>query len=71
MPLTVGVGFTVIVKVLDKPSQSILFTRFLKGVTVIVATIGVVPLLTAVKSGILPVPLAGIPIDGLLFVHVK
>ena len=36
-----------------------------------VAVTGVVPLLMAMKSAMLPVPLAGIPIEGLLFVQVK
>ena len=39
------------------------------GVTVIVAIIGVVVLLVAINVGILPVPLAAIPIDGALFVQ--
>ena len=34
------------------------------GVTVIVAVIGLVPVLWAVKERICPVPLAGIPIEG-------
>ena len=41
------------------------------GVIVIVEVIGVVPLFTAVKDGILPVPLAANPIEVLEFVHVK
>ena len=39
------------------------------GVTVIVAVTGVVPLFTAVKEGILPVPLAARPIAGVLLVQ--
>ena len=39
------------------------------GVTVIVATTGAVVILVATKVGILPVPLAAIPIDGALFVQ--
>jgi hypothetical protein len=41
------------------------------GVTVIVAVSGVLPLLTAVKLLILPLPFAPRPIDVLLFVQVK
>ena len=37
------------------------------GVTVMVAVIGVVPALVAVKLGMLPEPLAPKPIAGLLF----
>jgi hypothetical protein len=40
------------------------------GVTVIVATTGVVPLFNAVNAAILPVPLPANPIDGVLFVQV-
>ena len=39
------------------------------GVTIMVAVIGLLLLLTVVKEGILPVPLAASPIDGLLFVQ--
>jgi hypothetical protein len=41
------------------------------GVTEIVAVIGVLPLLTAGKLLILPVPLAARPMAGLLFVQLK
>lgn len=41
------------------------------GVTVIVATTGVVPELIAVKDAMLPLPLAPRPIDGVLFVQLK
>ena len=41
------------------------------GVTVMVATIVVVPLLIAVNCGIFPVPLAPNPIVALLFVQLK
>ena len=71
MPLTVGVGLTVMIKVFEAPSQLLLFTRFLNGVTVIVATIGTVPGFTAVKLSEFPVPLAANPMPGLLFVQVK
>jgi uncharacterized membrane protein YeaQ/YmgE (transglycosylase-associated protein family) len=53
--VTVGRGFTVIVKVLVSPRQSRLFS-VLWGVTLIVATIGAVVVLVAVNE-ILPVPL--------------
>ena len=41
------------------------------GVTVIVATTGAMPGFVAVKDGILPLPLAGSPIDGSLFAQAK
>ena len=66
--LTAGVGFTVIVNVLGVPGQPV---EILTGVTVIVATTGVVPALVAVKLGILPVPAPPKPIEGWLFVHWK
>jgi len=55
----VGVGFTVMVNVPILPTQA-----FADGVTVIVPSTVVVPLFTAVKDAILPVPFDGIPIDG-------
>lgn len=63
---TVGLGLTVMVNVFAEPIQ---FTLPLlkEGVTVTVATIGVVPELVAVKDGIAPFPDV-IPIDGVLFV---
>ncbi len=61
---TVAVGFTVIVKVIGVPVQLVE-----AGVAVIVAVIGAVPVLVAVKPGILPVPLAGNPIAGLELVQ--
>ena len=65
---TVAVGFTVMVNVVAMPTQlTPLFVNV--GVTVIVATIGVVVLLVAIKVGILPVPLAAIPIEAALFVQ--
>jgi hypothetical protein len=65
---TVAVGFTVILKVVGRPVQ---LTPLLVnvGVTVIVATTGVVVTLVATKVGILPVPLAAMPMDGALFVQ--
>jgi hypothetical protein len=66
--LTVAVGFTVMVNVDAIPTQlTPLFVNV--GVTVIVATTGVVVLLVAVNVGIFPVPLAAMPIDGALFVQ--
>ena len=61
---TFGVGFTVIVNVEAVPEQPLAV-----GVTVMVAVTGAVPLLTAVKEGILPFPAAARPMDGVLFVH--
>ena len=62
---TVAVGLTVIVKVIGVPTQ--LTAALVKvGVTVIVATTGAVVALVAIKVGILPVPLAAIPIEGVL-----
>ncbi|MNY24934.1 hypothetical protein D3C86_1586810 [compost metagenome] len=58
----------VIVNVFVGPVQ--LVPPLLKfGVTIIVATTGVVPLLTAVKEGIFPFPDAGNPIEAVLLVH--
>ena len=59
---------TVIVKVVGVPSQP---TEPLvnRGVTVIVAVTGAVPVFTAVKEAMSPVPLANNPIEGVLFVH--
>jgi hypothetical protein len=61
---TVGVGLTVIVKVRGVPLHPLAL-----GVTVIVATTGVVPVFTAVNEAIAPVPLATRPIDGVLLVQ--
>ena len=54
-----------IVKVCGVPGQPLPV-----GVTVIVAVIGVVPVLVAVKLAIFPVPFAAKPIAVLLLVHV-
>jgi len=64
--LTVGVGLTVILYVELFPTQ-----LFAVGVTVIVADIGLVPVLVAVNDGMLPEPLAAKPIAVLEFVQVK
>lgn len=63
--VTVGVGLTVMVYVAAGPLHP-----FAVGITVIVAVIFVVPVLIAVNVGMLPVPFAAAPIDGLLLVHV-
>jgi fumarate reductase subunit D len=54
---TVGIGFTVMVNVLDEPGQLLA-----DGVTVIVAVTGVVPAFSPVKEGIELLPEAAIPI---------
>lgn len=60
-------GLTEIVNVFGRPLQPTAFD----GVTVIVATTGVVPIFVAVKAGIFPVPLAANPMEGVLLVHEK
>ena len=62
--LTVGAGFTVIVKVKGVPAQPLAV-----GVTVIVAITGTVPGFVAVNDGIVPLPLAARPMVGSLFVQ--
>ncbi len=62
---TLVVGCTVMVKVFCSVELQASADR----PTVIVAVTGTVPLLTAVKEDILPVPLLAKPIDGLLFVQ--
>lgn len=64
--MTVGVGSTVIVKVIGVPSQPLAV-----GVTVIVEVTEVVPVLVAVNAPMFPVPDAGRPIEVLLFVQLK
>ena len=64
--LTVGVGFTVIVKVSGVPTHPLA-----AGVIVISATEGESPVLVALKNGMLPVPLAARPFAGMLLVHVN
>lgn len=61
---TPGVGFTVIVKLTDPPPQPDAV-----GVTVMVAVIGALVVLVAVKAGILPVPDAARPMAVLLLVQ--
>lgn len=62
--LTVGTGFTVIVKVMAGPVQPLAV-----GVTVMVATTGTPVTFVAVKLAILPVPAAARPILGALLVQ--
>ena len=64
--LTVGVGFTVIVNVIGVPEQPLAV-----GVTVNVATTGLVPLLVKAVKGIVSVPEAAIPIEVVSFVQLK
>lgn len=64
---TLGVGFTVMVNIIGVPVQLIPLVK--TGVTVIVATCGVVPKLVALNDGILPLPFGPSPIDVLLFVQ--
>ena len=61
-----GPGFTVIEIVPGVPTQDP-FT----GVTVNVAFIGFVPVFVVAKEGILPVPLAGNPMEGWLFTQLN
>ena len=63
-------GFTVIVNVIGVPVQ-VTPPLVYDGVTVIVATTGVVPVFTAVNDAMLPVPLAARPIDVVLFVQLN
>ena len=62
--LTVGVGLTVIVKLVDVPAQ-----LRLVGVTVMVAVTGALVLLVAVNEAMSPEPLAARPMLVLLFVQ--
>lgn len=65
---TAGVGFTVIVNVIDVPVQVVAPLVYV-GVTVIVAVCTTAVALVAVKLAILPVPDAARPIVVLLFVQ--
>ena len=62
---TSGVGLTVMVKYLVMPLHPLM-----EGMMVTVPVIGALLLFTAVKTGILPVPLAPRPIRGWSFVQV-
>lgn len=66
---TVGVGLTVIVNVRTVPVQ-VTPAFVYEGVTVMVAMIGAVVRFTALKAGIVPVPLAARPMAVFEFVHV-
>ena len=59
-----------IVNVRAVPGQEVPPTVY-TGVTVIVATKGVVPGFCAIKADILPLPLAARPIAGVLFVQLN
>ena len=61
---TIGVGFTVMVKLTGKPGQ---IPKV--GVTVMVAVIGPLVALVVTNGSISPVPLAARPMAGLLFVQ--
>ena len=63
MVLNLGVGLTVMVKVLVGPTQ-LAGPLVRVGVTIIVATTGAVALLTAVNDAMFPEPEAGSPIAG-------
>ena len=67
---TLGVGFTVIVKLCGGPVH-VTPPSVSDGVIVINATTGAVPALVAIKPGILPVPIPARPIDGCVLVHKK
>ena len=64
--LTVGVGFTVMVKDWGGPVHPLA-----EGVMVMIAMIGLLVELVAVNDGILPLPLAASPMAGLLFVQLN
>ena len=66
--LTVGVGLTVMVNVLGVPVH-VTPALVKRGVTVMVAVMGVLPVLVAGKAAMFPVPLAASPIAGLLLVQ--
>jgi hypothetical protein len=64
-PVTVGVGFTYIEKLVVVPVQLLAV-----GVTVIVPAIVDAPVFVAVNDAILPLPVDARPIEVLLFIHV-
>src|SRR5262245_13015699 len=66
--VTFGVGLTVMVKVCADPVHT---GPAVDGVTVMVATTGVVPAFTAAKAPMLPVPAAAKPIEGVSLVQLK
>ena len=63
---TVAIGLTVMVNVIGVPVQPFP----VEGVTVIVAVVALVKLLTVTNDGIFPVPLAANPMAVLLFTQV-
>ena len=63
---TVGVGFTVMVKVSVGPVHPLA-----EGVTLMVATTGVDPVFTAANETMLPLPLAARPMEGWLLVQLN
>jgi hypothetical protein len=67
---TVTDGFTVIVNVIDVPAQLPPALVYV-GVTIIVAVIGAVVVLVAMKDAMLPNPFAANPIDGVLFTQLN
>ena len=68
--LTTGIGFTVMLKLVDVPVHvTPLFEKI--GVIVIVAVTGEVEVLVAEKTGIFPDPLVAKPMEGWLFVQLK
>ena len=67
--MILATGFTVIVKVFEAPVQLTPPLVYV-GVTVIVAVTANIVGFTATKLGILPVPAAARPIDGVLLVQV-
>ena len=64
---TTGIGSTMTRNVSISSSQSAIEVN--TGVTIIIAVSGVELVLVATKEGILPTPLAGIPIEGKLLVQ--
>ena len=65
---TLGIGLTVIVKVIGVPVQVVPALVY-EGVTVIVATTGALLAFVAVKDAILPDPAAARPMVGVLLVQ--
>ena len=63
---TIAIGFTVMVKLIGTPVQPLVVV----GVTVMVAVVALVKLFAVVNDGILPLPLAAKPIEGLLLTQV-
>lgn len=61
----IGIGLITMLKVIVLPLQ-----LFDKGVTVIMVDIGTERLLEGVKDGILPIPVAGSPMEGLLLFQI-